>query len=237
MYCIGYCVSYWEAMTSCNEYNGIFQKTDDGDSGNDEPSELWFERRQSHNRAVVPPVQDGNPPAGDGQAPQPPSPGPTSASPSLAKRIEMLSTPHLEGDSVSPGLVATLPPEGGHKYTWCIPLQHLSLCVFSASVKIAYSDRHFSRPRLKGPTSSSTLNEAIHNIIYLCTLEWPLRTATDSAYKLEQVTCSSEVLFFSFFLLYGFTRTFSFDVNIFVFNFWYYLSIIRSNSAYLSTFF
>lgn len=75
------------------------QKTDDGDSGNDEPTDLFSgpERRSSN--------QGG---AGGGNA-APPTPPPRPDP--VAHRLEMLSTPR-ESDNFSPRIVECLPPEG-----------------------------------------------------------------------------------------------------------------------------
>ena len=78
------------------------QKTDDGDSGNDEPTDLYYglERRQSQ--------QQHQPP------PPPPPPQPPVAPPRpncLTERLEMLSSPR-EPDDLTPGVVECLPPEG-----------------------------------------------------------------------------------------------------------------------------
>lgn len=83
---------------SCAEPVPVFtEKTDDGDSGNDEPTDLFcpVERHVLHHQGDD---------AGEAMAPAPPRPDP------VAVRLEILSTPH-EPDNLTPGLVECLPPE------------------------------------------------------------------------------------------------------------------------------
>nr|CAD7608046.1 unnamed protein product [Timema genevievae] len=78
------------------------EKTDDGDSGNDEPTDYYgLERRQSQQQIpAAPPPQ------------RPPVP-PVASSPPLdrvAEQLDLLSSPR-EPDDIVPGLVECLPPE------------------------------------------------------------------------------------------------------------------------------
>lgn len=85
---------------SHSEAIAIFsEKTDDGDSGNDEPTDLYYgvERRQSQQQPQPPPAR-----------PQPHVAPPRPDC--LAERLEMLSNPR-EQDDVNPGVVECLPPE------------------------------------------------------------------------------------------------------------------------------
>ncbi|CAG2053822.1 unnamed protein product [Timema podura] len=97
---------------SNSEALAIFsEKTDDGDSGNDEPTDYYgLERRQSQQQIpAAPPPQ------------RPPVP-PVASSPPLdrvAEQLDLLSSPR-EPDDIVPGLVECLPPEvqkEGHNVT------------------------------------------------------------------------------------------------------------------------
>nr|CAD7257356.1 unnamed protein product [Timema shepardi] len=80
----------------------VEQKTDDGDSGNDEPTDYYgLERRQSQQQIPVAPP------------PQIPPVPPVASSPQLdrvAEQLDLLSSPR-EPDDIVPGLVECLPPE------------------------------------------------------------------------------------------------------------------------------
>lgn len=87
-------LSYTEAVALFSE------KTDDGDSGNDEPTDLYYglDRRLSQHQPVVP------------ARPQPaPAPTPPRLE-SLAQRLELLSSPR-QPDDIIPGVMECLPPE------------------------------------------------------------------------------------------------------------------------------
>lgn len=87
---------------SHSEAIAIFsEKTDDGDSGNDEPTDLYYglERRQSQQQHQPPP-----PPPPSQPPVAPPRPN------CLTERLEMLSSPR-EPDDLTPGVVECLPPE------------------------------------------------------------------------------------------------------------------------------
>lgn len=85
-----------EPLPFCSE------KTDDGDSGNDEPTDLYYcpVERQSSNPAVA--AAPAPPPA--------PAPVPAPRQNTVAMQIELL-TNSRESDNLTPGLVECLPPE------------------------------------------------------------------------------------------------------------------------------
>ncbi|XP_075215509.1 modifier of rpr and grim, ubiquitously expressed [Lycorma delicatula] len=84
---------------SCAEPVPVFtEKTDDDDSGNDEPIDLCY---------APGPAERPVPHQGEGDAVPPAAPPRQDL---LALRLELLSTPH-EPDDLTPGLVECLPPE------------------------------------------------------------------------------------------------------------------------------
>ncbi|XP_049787443.1 uncharacterized protein LOC126190881 [Schistocerca cancellata] len=102
----------------------LSEKTDDGDSGNDEPTDLYYavDRRLSQQQLPHPPPA---PSAASGEEPAvaaaplqqvvplpPPPPPPPPRPTPLARRLEILSTPSEPFDlRMSPGVLERLPPE------------------------------------------------------------------------------------------------------------------------------
>ncbi|KAK7864283.1 hypothetical protein R5R35_009542 [Gryllus longicercus] len=100
-------LSYSEAVPIFSE------KTDDGDSGNDEPADLYFagERRQSQLAQLAGGRAAEGSAANVGRVPGEARPVPAPARPqSLDQRLEMLSTAR-QPDDLDPGVVECLPPE------------------------------------------------------------------------------------------------------------------------------
>lgn len=103
---------------SCRDPMPVFsEKTDDGDSGNDEPTDLFYgptERRSSSQGGSggAQGVSSGSAQGGSESTPACASPPmPVAPRPdSLAQRVELLTTPR-EADDVTPELIAFLPPE------------------------------------------------------------------------------------------------------------------------------